>query len=74
MKHLTLIKVRTADPAYLLYNISVYKNRPWKNKKWDQFLERLVSPCRSFSHLLAEPPSGMCRLVKPTNYAWASKI
>ena len=59
MKHLTLIKVRTADPAWLLYNISVYKNRPWKNKKWDQFLERLVSPCRSFSHLLAEPPSGM---------------
>ena len=47
MKHLTLIKVRTADPVWLLYNISVYKNRPWKNKKWDQFLERLVSPCRS---------------------------
>ena len=74
MKHLTLIKVRTADPAWLLYNISVYKNRPWKNKKWDQFLERLVSPCRSFSHLLAESPSGTWRLVKPTNYAWASKI
>ena len=54
MKHLTLIKVRTVDPEWLLYNISVYKNRPWKNKKWDQFLERLVSPCRSFSHLLAE--------------------
>ena len=50
MKHLTLIKVRTADPAWLLYNISVYKNRPWKNKKWDQFLERLVSLCHSFSH------------------------
>jgi len=50
MKHLTLIKVRTADPAWLLYDISVYKNRPWKNKKWDQFLERLVSPCHSFSH------------------------
>ena len=32
MKHLTLIKVRTADPAWLLYNISVYKNRPWKIK------------------------------------------
>ena len=32
MKHLTLIKVRTADPVWLLYNISVYKNRPWKNK------------------------------------------
>ena len=74
MKHLTLIKVRTAYPTWLLYNISVYKNRPWKNKKWDQFLERLVSPCRSFSHLLAESPSGTWRLVKPTNYAWASKI
>ena len=33
MKHLTLIKARTADPAWLLYIISVYKNRPWKNKK-----------------------------------------
>ena len=54
IKHLTLIKVRTADPVWPLYNISVYKNRPWKNKKWDQFLERLVSPCRFFSHLLAE--------------------
>jgi len=74
MKHLTLIKVRTAVPAWLLYNISVYKNRPWTNKKWDQFLERLVSSCRSFSHLLAEPPSGTWRLVKPTNNAWASKI
>ena len=29
----------------------------------------LVSPCRSFSHLLAEFPSGAWRLVKPTNYA-----
>ena len=58
MKHQTLIKVRTADPAWLLYNISVYKNRPWKNKKWDQFLERLVSPCRSLSQTLAEFPSG----------------
>ena len=32
IKHLTLIKVRTAVPAWLLYNISVYKNRPWKIK------------------------------------------
>ena len=74
MKHLTLIKVRTADPMWLLYNISVYKNRPWKNKKWDQFLERLVSPCHSFSQPLTEFPSGTWRLVKPTNCAWASKI
>ena len=32
MKHLTLIKVRTADPAWLLYYISVYKSGPWKIK------------------------------------------
>ena len=32
MKHQTLIKVRTADPAWLLYNISVYKSGPWKIK------------------------------------------
>ena len=58
IKHLTLIKVRTADPAWLLYNISVYKNIPWKNKKWDQFLEILVSSCHSLSQTLAEFPSG----------------
>ena len=63
MKHLTLIKVRTADPAWLLHKvtfayISVYKSRPWKIKNWDQFLERLVSPCRSLSQTLAESPSG----------------
>ena len=33
MKHLILIKVRTADPMWLLYYISVYKSRPWKIKK-----------------------------------------
>ena len=33
IKHLKLIKVRTSDPVWLLYNISVYKNRPWKIKK-----------------------------------------
>ena len=59
MKHLTLIKVRTVDPMWLLYNISVYKNRPWKNKKWDQFLEILVSSCHSLSQTLAEFPSGV---------------
>ena len=45
-----------------------------ENKEMDQFLERLVSSCRSFSHLLAEFPSGTQRLAKPTNFAWASKI
>ena len=36
--------------------------------------QSLVSPCGSFSHLLAEFPSGAWRLIKPTNYPWASKI
>ena len=69
----TFIKVRTADPAWLLHNISVYKSRPWKIKNWDQFLRRLVSPCRSLSHFgwvsiwSAEP-------AMLTNFAWASKI
>ena len=58
MKHLTLIKVRTADPVWLLHNISVYKSRPWKIKNWHQFLEILVSPCRSLSQTLVESPSG----------------
>ena len=58
MKHLTLIKFRTAVPAWLLYNISVYKNRLWKIKNWDQFLEILVSPCLSPSQTLVESPSG----------------
>ena len=73
MKHLTLIKVRTADPTWLLYNTSVYKSRPWKIKNWDQFLKRLVSPCLSLSN------SGLVSIwsAEPTlliNFAWASKI
>ena len=73
VKHLTLIKVRTAVPAWLLYNISVYKNRLWKIKNWDQFLERLVSPCCSLSHsgwvsIWSTEPAML------TNYARASKI
>ena len=67
MKDLTLIKVRTAVPTWLLYNISVYKNRLWKIKNWDQFFERLVSPCHSLT--LAESPSGAwnppCLLIMP---------
>ena len=67
MKHLILIKVRTAVPVWLLYNISVYKNRLWKIKNWDQFLEILVSPCLSLT--LAESPSGAwnppCLLIMP---------
>ena len=57
MKHLTLIKIRTADPAWLLHNISVYKSRPWKIKNGDQFLKILVSCC-SLCYTLAESPSG----------------
>ena len=59
MKHLTLRKVRTADPTWLLHNISVYKSRPWKIKNRDQFLEILVSPCCFLSQTLAESPSGV---------------
>ena len=71
MKHLTLIKVRTADLTWLLHNISVYKIRPWKIKNWGQFPERLVSPCLSLSlsQILAESPSGArnpsCLLIMP---------
>ena len=50
----------------------------------DQFLERLIPPCRSFlfSIFLAEFPSGVWVIVwvlawvlaKSANFAWASKI
>ena len=66
VKHLTLMKVRTAVPMWLLHNISVYKSRPWKIKNWDQFLKILVSPCRSLSHSgwvsIWSPP---CLLIMP---------
>ena len=41
----------------------------------DQFLERLIPPCRSFlfSVYLAEFPSGAWVLAKPTNFALDSK-
>ena len=55
----TFIKVRTADPTWLLHNISVYKIRSWKIKNWDQFLEILVSSCHSLSQTLAEFPSAV---------------
>ena len=47
-----------------------------KIKKTDQFLERLIPPCRSclFSIFLAEFLSGAWVLTKPANFAWASKI
>ena len=40
----------------------------------DQFLERLIPPCRSFFPFLAEFPSGAWVLTKPANFAWASKL
>ena len=44
-------------------------------KKLDQFLERLIPPCRFlFSVFLAEFPSEMWVLTKPANSAWASEI
>ena len=68
-----LIKVRTADPTWLLHNISVYKSRQWKIKNWDQFLEKLVCPCLSLSNsgwvsIWSAEPAML------TNYAWASPI
>ena len=45
-------------------------------KKSDQFLERLVPPCRSFllPVFLAEFPSGVWVLAKPANFALAFKF
>ena len=76
-----LIKVRTADPHVTLKFPFVsmcnkrYVSKP-KNKKSDQFLERLIPPCRSFlfSVFLAEFPSGAWVLAKPANFALASKF
>ena len=36
----------------------------------DQFLERLIPPCRSFFPLLAEFPSGAWRLALSTYLPW----
>ena len=63
VKHLILIKVRTADPRITLYS-SLYVTKGIqanpKIKKSDQFPERLIPPCRSFllPVFLAEFPSG----------------
>ena len=81
MKHLILIKVRTADPHMTLKFPFVamcnkrYISKP-ENKETDQFLGRLSPPCRSFlfSVFLAEFPSGTWVLTKPAYFAWASKI
>ena len=73
MKHLILTRVRSADPHMTLYSSlcikKVYK-QTWKIKKWDQFLERLIPPCRSFFPLLAEFPSAAWVLNTSTYLPW----
>ena len=65
MKHLILIKVRTADPAWLLYYISVYKSGPWKIKNgigsWKDWSPYVVLSLTFWvnSHL---EPGGLSRL------------
>ena len=54
IKHLILIRVRTADPAWLcIFHLSLCITKSIKvdlgNKETDQFLERLISPVSSFS-------------------------
>ena len=81
MKHLILIKVRTADPRVTLKFPFVamcnkrYISKP-ENKEIGKFLERLIPPCRSFlfSVVLAEFPSGAWVLTKPANFALAFKF
>ena len=63
MKHLILIKVRTADSGVTLYSSPCVTKRieaKPKIKKMDQFPERLIPPCRFFLApvFLAEFPSG----------------
>ena len=81
MKHLILIKVRTADPHVTLKFpfVSMCKKRVLANlkiKKMDQFLERLIPPCRSFLFpvFLTEFPSGVWVLTKLANFALTFKI
>ena len=64
IKHLTLIKVRTADPAWLLFNISVYKNKPWKikngissSKDWSSHVILSLNLWLSFHLESGGPPS-----------------
>ena len=67
MKHLILTRVRSADPCVALYSsVCITKEIRSVSGKTD-------SPV-SFFPLLAEFPSGMWVLTKPTNSAWASKI
>ena len=77
MKHLILIKVRTADPRVTLYS-SLYITKGIlanpKIKKSDQFPERLIPSCRSFllPVFLAEFPSGAWVLTTSSYLPWFS--
>ena len=81
MKHLILIKVRTADPHVTLKFPFVsmcnkrYISKP-ENKENGSVLERLIPPCLSFlfSIFLAEFPSGAWVFTKPANFALAFKF
>ena len=78
MKHLILIKVRTADsrvtlkfPFVSMCN-KMYISKP-ENKENGSVSGKTDSPV-SFFPLLPEFPSGVWILSKPANFAWASKI
>ena len=81
MKHLILIKVRTADPCMTLKFPFVsmcnkrYISKP-KNKKIGSVSGKTYSPLCSFlfSVFLAEFPSGAWVLAKPANFALAFKF
>ena len=80
MKHLILIKVRTADPHVTLKFPFVstfnkrYISKP-ENKEIGSVSGKTDSPVSFlFSVFLAEFPSGAQVLTKPANSAWASEI
>ena len=81
MKHLSLIKVSTADPCMTLKFPFVsmcnkrYISKP-KNKKIGSVSGKTDSPLCSFlfSVFLAEFPSGAWVLAKPANFALAFKF
>ena len=58
-------------PLFLYVQLGVYKLL-LKIKLW-VWHQCLAPPCRSFLPFQAEFPSGVRRLTKPTNFAWASK-
>ena len=59
-------------PLFLYVQLGVYKLL-LKIKLW-VWHQCLAPPCPSFLPFQAEFPSGVQRLAKPTNFAWASKI